>query len=46
MEDERTKSDIVMGVIGIIVVIALIGVSIWAAFNGDLNHTSDYNFMY
>jgi len=46
MKNKLTKSDIVFGVIGIIVVIALIGVSIWAAFNGDLNHTSDYNFMY
>ena len=46
MNNKLTKSDIVFGVIGIIVVIALIGASIWAAFNGDLNHTSDYNFMY
>jgi hypothetical protein len=46
MKNKLTKSDIIFGVIGIIVVIALIGVSIWAAFNGDLNHTSDYNFMY
>ena len=43
MKNKLTKSDVVFGVIGIIVVIALIGVSIWAAFNG---HTSDYNFMY
>ena len=47
MEDERTKLDIVLGVIGIIVVISLIGVSIWAAFNADPNSTSThYDFIY
>jgi hypothetical protein len=46
MEDERTKSDIVMGVIGIIVVIFLIGVSIWAAFNADLSTSTHYDFIY
>jgi len=47
MEDEQTKLDIVLGVIGIIVVISLIGVSIWAAFNADPNSTSThYDFIY
>ena len=46
MKNKPTKSDIVLGVIGIIVVIALVGVSIWAAFNGSSNYASDYDFIY
>jgi hypothetical protein len=46
MEDERTKSDIVLGVIGIIAVIFLIGVSIWAAFNADPSISTHYDFIY
>jgi hypothetical protein len=47
MENKPTKSDIVLGIIGIIIVISLIGVSIWAAFNSDPNSTpAYYDFVY
>jgi len=47
MENKLTKSEIVLGIIGIIVVISLVGVSIWAAFNSDPNSTpAYYDFIY
>lgn len=47
MENKPTKSEIVLGIIGIIIIISLIGVSVWAAFNSDPNSTpAHYDFIY
>jgi len=47
MKNKPTKSEIVLGIIGIIVIISLVGVSIWATFNSDPNSTPVYyDFIY